>query len=202
MTTPIPLNLAVEDVITEALFAKILESTNRYAIRTIYNRGGNGYLKQNVNGFNNAAKGTPFLIGTDLDTYDCAPDLINDWLDRPRHHNLLIRVAVREAESWILADTENLSQFLRVRSGLIPNDVESLPDPKQTLIEIARRSRSRDIREDICPPAGSTRKVGPNYNARFASFVTQGWSLEAARQRCPSLARATDSLAGFNPLWP
>ena len=56
MTAPIPLNLAVEDALTESLFTKILEGLpDAYAIRTIYNRGGYGYLRQNINGFNNAA---------------------------------------------------------------------------------------------------------------------------------------------------
>jgi len=79
MTSPIPLNLAVEDALTESLFGKILQTIpTTYAVRTIYNRGGYGYLKQNINGFNNAAKGVPFLIGTDLDTYPCPPALIED----------------------------------------------------------------------------------------------------------------------------
>lgn len=71
MTSPIPVNLAVEDALTESLFVKILATIpTAYATRTIYNRGGYGYLQQNVNGFNNAAKGIPFLVGTDLDTHE------------------------------------------------------------------------------------------------------------------------------------
>jgi|SRR5271154_4822600 len=203
MTAPIPLNLAVEDTLTEALFVKIFDSIpTEYAIRTVYNRGGNGYLKQNVNGFNNAAKGIPFLLGTDLDTYDCPPDLIDDWLSHPKHHNLLIRVAVREVEAWVLADKQNLAGFLRIQAALIPDDVEAIPNPKQRLVELARRSRSREMREDLCPPANSTRKVGPNYNARMTAFVLQHWNLASARQHAPSLARAVDRLINFDPVYP
>lgn len=203
MTSPIPLNLAVEDPLTESLFAKILRVIpTAYATRTIYNRGGYGYLRQSINGFNNAAKGIPFLIGTDLDTYECPPALIAAWLQRPRHHNLLVRVAVREAEAWVLADKENSANFLGIRSALIPDDVETIPDPKRELIQLARRARRRELREDICPPAHSTRTVGPNYNSRLSGFVQQQWDPNAARGRTESLARAIDRLIAFRPQWP
>jgi hypothetical protein len=203
MTSPVPLNLAVEDALTESLFAKILKMLpTAYAIRTIYNRGGYGYLRQNINGFNNAAKGIPFLIGTDLDRYECPPALIVDWLLRPRHHNLLVRVAVREAEAWVLADKENFASFLGIRPVLIPDDVEAIPDPKLELIQLARRARRRELREDICPPAQSTRRVGPNYNSRLSAFVHQHWDPNTARERANSLARAIDCLVAFRPLWP
>jgi hypothetical protein len=203
MTTPIPLNLAVEDPLTESLFAKILATIpTAYATRTIYNRGGYGYLRQNINGFNNAAKGVPFLIGTDLDRYECPAALIQEWLVRPKHDNLLIRVAVREAEAWILADKENLARFLGIRPALVPDEVEQLPDPKKELIDLARRARRRELRDDICPPTHSTRKVGPNYNARLAVFVSQQWDPNVASERAESLARAIDRLVTFRPTWP
>src|SRR6266446_4484885 len=113
MTAPIPLNLAFEDALTESLTLKILQTIpTQYATQTIYNRGGNGYLRQTINGFNNAAKGTPFLVGTDLDEYECPPALIDDWLTHARHHNLLVRVAVRDAEAWVLADRHRFADFL------------------------------------------------------------------------------------------
>ena len=203
MTAPIPLNLAVEDALTESLLRKILEGLpDAYAIRTIYNRGGYGYLRQNINGFNNAAKGIPFLIGTDLDTYECPPALIVDWLLRPRHHNLIVRVAVHEAEAWVLADKENFASFLGIRSVLIPEDVEAIPDPKRELIHLARKARRRELREDICPPANSTRTVGPNYNSRLSEFVQRHWDPNTARQRAESLARTIDRLVAFQPQWP
>ena len=68
MSPAIPLSLAFEDELTELLALKILRSIpNEFATRTIYNRGGRGYLKRIINGLNNAAKGVPFLVATDLD---------------------------------------------------------------------------------------------------------------------------------------
>lgn len=203
MTTPIPLNLAFEDALTESLTLKILKAIpTEYATRTIYNRGGYGYLKRTINGFNNAAKGTPFLVGTDLDRYDCPPALISDWLTHPQHHNLLIRVAVREAEAWVLADRDNFANFLGIRSVAIPDDVETLPDPKAALIQLARKARKKKLRDDICPPLNSTSRVGPNYNARLGGFVIESWNPAIARLSSPSLDRAMNRLVVFRPAWP
>jgi len=202
MNGPVPVNIAVEDELTESLLTKLLSLIpNRYATRTIYNRGGNGYLRRNINGFNLAARGIPFLIGTDLDSYDCPAALIEHWLLRPKHHNLLLRVAVREAEAWVLADTENFAKFLGIRSTLIPHDVENIRNPKAELIRLASRARNKKIREDICPPARSTRLVGPNYNSRLAVFVQRSWDPHTARQRARSLARTIDRLLEFRPIW-
>ena len=202
MSPAIPLSLAFEDELTELLALKILRTIpNEYATRTIYNRGGNGYLKKNINGFNNAASGVPYLVGTDLDRYDCPPALISDWLAHPKYHNLLIRVAVHEAEAWVLADREGFASFLGISAAKIPEDVEALAKPKETLIQLARTSRKRNVRDDICPPPHSTSKVGPNYNARLGGFVSQSWNPTVARLKSPSLNRTINRLIAFRPQW-
>lgn len=201
MTTPIPLNLAFEDSLTESLTFKILRTMPHYATRMIYNRGGNGYLKRTINGFNNAAKGTPFLVGTDLDEYECPAALINDWLTREKHNNLLIRVAVREAEAWVLADRHRFADFLGINVTNVPEDVESLANPKEALIQLVRKSKKKRLREDICPPINSTRRVGPNYNARLGSFVSELWDPTDARLNSLSLDRTIARLTAFRPQW-
>ncbi|HXM24240.1 MAG TPA: hypothetical protein VN948_23495 [Terriglobales bacterium] len=202
MTTPIPLNLAFEDALTESLALKILKTIpTGYATQTIYNRGGYGYLRRTINGFNNAAKGTPFLVGTDLDRYECPSALINDWLTHPKHHNLLIRVAVKEAEAWVLADRDSFANFLGISVVRVPGDVEALPNPKAALIQLARRARKKQVRDDICPPPNSTSKVGPNYNARLGGFVSESWNPVVARLNSRSLDRAMNRLVAFRPQW-
>ena len=154
-------------------------------------------MKQNINRFNRAAKFIPFLVGTALDTYACPPDLISDWLQEPKHENLLIRVAVREAEAWVLADKRNFAKFLGIRPALIPNDPESLPDPKRTLVGLARKARSGYLRDELCPPEHSTRQVGPNYNPRLGTFVLQQWDPLTAQLHSASLARTINRLRSF-----
>ena len=198
MTSPIPINLAFEDALTESLISKILRTIPiQYATRTVYNRGGNGYLRQIINGLNNAARGTPFLVGTDLDEYECPPALISDWLTQAKHHNLLVRVAVREAEAWVLADRDCFANFLGINVSRVPEDVESLPNPKEALIQLARTSRRRQLRDDICPPLKSTRRVGPNYNARLGSFVSGSWDPTVARLNSGSLDRTINRLLSY-----
>jgi hypothetical protein len=202
MTNPIPLSLVFEDALTESLALKILRTIpTEYATQTIYNRGGNGYIKRTINGFNNGAKGMPYLVGTDLDKYACPSALINDWLKHPKHHNLLIRVAVREAEAWVLADGNAFAEFIGVGASNVPVDVEALPDPKAALIGLVRRSRRKQLRDDICPPPHSTSKIGPNYNARLGGFVSDIWNPAVARLRSRSLDRAMNRLAVFRPQW-
>jgi hypothetical protein len=199
---PIPVNLAIEDELSETVLRRIIAHTGRgYAIGTAYGRGGFGYLKRTIHGWNRAAAGVPFVLLTDLDELECPMALIEDWLTVPRHANLIFRVAVREVEAWLLADGTNFSRFLRVQEGALPKDVEALKDPKACLIGLARKSRSREIRERIAPLPGSTAKQGRDYNACLVSFVVSTWSIPAAAARSVSLARAVRRLGLFKPVW-
>jgi hypothetical protein len=154
-----------------------------------------------IRGFNNAAKGTPFLVLTDLDRILCAPELIRKWLREPLHPNLIFRVAVREVETWLLADGAGLAKFLGIGRILVPGDVDKVDNPKECLIDLARRSPRRDLRQDIVPPPGSTRKIGPNYNGRLISFVKGRWDLSAATLSSPSLERTVKAVTRFVPVW-
>jgi hypothetical protein len=102
----IPINLAVEDELSEVVSRKLLKVTRRsYVVGACYSQGGFGYLRKKISGFNNAAKGTPFFVLTDLDRGPCASALIGEWLPSPipKHPNLILRVAVQEVEAWLLA---------------------------------------------------------------------------------------------------
>ena len=201
MTSPIPVNLATEDELSEVTLYRILSLINGYAVGTLYRRGGFGYLRRTVVGWNQAAKSIPFIVLTDLDAYECPAELIGDWLRVLKHQNLVFRVAVREVESWILADTINFSKFLGVRTTLIPTDPDSLLDPKAKLVEIAKKSRSKWIRDSIVPAKGNTAKQGPDYNGCLCTFVREQWDLDATKVNSPSLARTVERLSTFVPQW-
>lgn len=194
------INLAVEDSLSESILRTILRQSNRpYEVGTCFSRGGYGYLKDKIIGFNNAAKGTPFIILTDLNTYECPPVLMREWLPDLMHPNLLFRVAVREVEAWVLAHCVAFAKFLGIREELIPVNVDTIKDPKRFLIDLARKSPRRDLRQDIVPPPGSTRQQGPDYNGRLIFFVENFWDAMEAKNHSPSLQRAINAVTKFKP---
>jgi hypothetical protein len=108
---PIPIHLAVEDELSEWVLRRIIASRpTNYSIGAVFGKGGFGYLKRQVRAFNNAAKRCPFLLLTDLDQTDCPPQLIADWLDVPRQLDFLLRVAVREVESWLFEGSTRVAR--------------------------------------------------------------------------------------------
>lgn len=202
MNDIIPINLAVEDVLSEEMVNVILEqSGRRFAIGECYRPGGFGYLKKTIRGFNNAAKGTPFLVLTDLDNCECPPGLINNWLPVPKHNNLIFRVAVREAEAWLLAHRDAFAEFLGISNDLVPIYPDDEQDPKQCLINLARTSRKRRLREAIVPREGTTAKIGPDYNGKLIEFLVNHWNAQQASQNSPSLYRAVQSIINFEPIF-
>jgi hypothetical protein len=191
----IPINLAVEDDLSEAVLRQmILQSQRNFVIGQCLKKEGFGYLKNIISGLNQAAKGTPYLVLTDLDNAQCPLAIISDWLTQPKHPNLLFRIAVREVEAWLLADREGFADFLGISVKLFPTDVDKIPDPKQFLISLTKRSRKRYLKEAIIPSFKSTAKIGKDYNGVLTHFIQQDWQVTNAQVNSPSLQRAMNAL--------
>ena len=195
------IQLATEDDLSKAVVDNLLiESQPTYEEVLHYPGRGYGNLRRNIPSFNNASRGMPWLVLTDLDQTDCPPIKIADWMQgHEKHPNLLLRIAVREVEAWVMADREAFARFLGIRRELVPADVEAIRDPKQTLCQLASRSRRRHIREGICPASGTTARVGPDYNGQLVPFVRATWDPRVAAPRSPSLARTLSKLDTFQP---
>ena len=199
---PIPLNIGVEDLLSEIITRRLIRDSGRnYSIGTVFSRGGFGYLKKTAHGWNSASKSIPFFLLTDLDTSACPSQLIVEWVPGTIHHNFFFRVAVREVEAWLIADYENLSYFLQVRKAKFPEHPELLDDAKGTLIAIASSSSSRQVRERIVPKLNSFAKQGRDYNACLGEFVDTEWNPQKAAARAPSLYRCIERLRNFDPEW-
>ncbi len=196
----IPINLVVEDPLSETVARVILRDTGRdFFVQYAHGLKGFQYIKRNIKGFNNASRFTPYFILTDLDNGKCAPALIQSWFARlTKHTNCIFRVAVREVEAWLLADSEGFSKFLGISSKLIPNFIEDIERPKEFLISLAKKSRYRHIKEDIIPSSDLT-KVGPDYNGRLSYFVQNEWRLSTAQKSSKSLDKAIRALKNFRP---
>ncbi len=202
MNKPIPVNLAVEDSLSDAVCRKLLHGSGRaFAIGATFSRGGYGYLRKTIEGFNRAARGTPFLVLTDLDRGECAPSLQREWLIGEMHPNLIFRVAVREVESWLLAHREAFADYIGIPRKLIPQAVDDVRNPKEFLLSLAAKSRRRELRKDLLPREDSTSKQGPNYNGRLIEFVQHNWDPLEAGKFSSSLHRALARITSFEPTW-
>lgn len=132
---------------------------------------GYGQLRVNLPAFNAAAEhGQRFIVLTDLDVHvQCPGQLISSWLPSVNPSpNLTFRVAVKEVEAWLLADSANLAAFLAVDAAMMPSAVESLADPKLEIVRIASSSRSPDVISDLVPKVGSTAEVGRDIWRQYA----------------------------------
>ena len=200
MDEHVPIQLAVEDKLSEVVLRAVLDQSGRdYEVGSCLSRRGSGYLRKTIRAFNNAAKGTPFIVLTDLDDAQCAPALIRDWLTVPKHPNLVFRVAVREVEAWVLAHRTAFADFLGIKQEILPKRPDKLKDPKSALIHLARKSRRRSLREAIAPRRGSTATKGRGYNATLGRFVEGRWNARAAMKVSPSLRRAFEAISDFKP---
>jgi hypothetical protein len=188
------ISAAVEGIVDEAVVRKLIAHAGATP-GDVYGKQGKAFLRQRIAGYNHAARRMPWIVLIDLDRdHDCAPPLCVAWLPDPAPQ-LCFRVAVREVESWLLADGERLASFLGVARRRLPQDPERLGNPKTTMVELAGASRRRDIREDMVPRPGSGRPVGPAYSSRLVEFVSAHWRPDVAAGQADSLRRAMQCLA-------
>jgi hypothetical protein len=188
-------------MLDEIVLRQLLKQSDKnFEVTACYGKNGKDHLRKNIDRFNRAAVHKPFIVLTDLDNEDCPPGLIGRWLPQGQHNNLVLRIAIREVESWLLADAERIASFLGVRADRIPPWPDMTPDPKARLVDLARQSRRREIREDVVPTSGTTTQVGRNYVGQLMQFATTSWRIGAARLRSPSLHKAMTAVQRFSPV--
>lgn len=184
--------LATEYELSEAVGIRLLsEVKDRIEVGLLFRRGGNGYLRSRIANFCEIARRQPLLVITDLDRLACPAALCSDWLDRTsRPRKLLLRVAVREIESWLFADHDAMRTLLgNAVAARLPKQPEAIENPKEFLLTLAARA-PRDVRSDLCAPSGAFARQGLGYNARLCVFVREAWNPERASLRSDSLRRA------------
>ena len=188
--------IATEGIIDEAVARRLLGEAG-LGVSESYLRRGKSDLDPQIPGYCRAADHWPWFILRDLDNdASCAAELIASIVPH-RGRYLTLRVAVRQVESWLLADRENLAGFLSVPVSRVPERPEELLDAKATLVDVARRSRHRGTRSDMTPREGSGAKVGPAYNAKLVEFVLREWDPSIAETRSDSLLRARRAVAAI-----
>lgn len=205
MQKRIPLHLAVEDSVSEAVLRRIIDASRKDFALPSHSIGkkGKNYLKSRIQAFNRASRHLPFIVLADLDATECAPKEIDSWLSgKPLSPNLLLRIAVREVESWILADRQAFGDFFRLSRAAVPREPDSLENAKRHLVNLVRsKSRKRAAREDIVPAPSSTAEVGRDYAGCLIRFIRDHWNINAAMANSPSLARAVRAIEQFKPVF-
>lgn len=178
-----------EGIVDEAVVRRLIRELGAEP-GAVHGKNGKQHLRERIAGFNNAARYSPWIVLLDLDhDAECAPLLRSRWLPEPALF-MCLRIAVRQVEAWLLADRENIAKFLAVAALRIPHHAETLSNAKEAMVDLARRSRRRDIREDMVPRPGSGRSVGPAYASRLIEFAQGMWNPQEAARPSDSLRRS------------
>lgn len=186
-------NVLIEGRSDEAVARRLLQYTG-FAIGTIYGNQGKAHLLQRLPNYNRAAQFAPWFAIIDLDAEQCAANAVNLWLPQPSE-GMCFRIAVRAIEAWLMADRERMAAFLAVSTSRLFATPDLLANPKETLINVARNSRSSNVRDDIVPRRGSGARVGSLYVARLNEFAEKHWRPEIAAQCSDSLQRCLRALS-------
>lgn len=193
---PTYINLVVEDEVQRNILLKIIDAQRfPFEVSAVYGLKGNAYIKRRLSSFNDASKFTPYLVLTDSDAYDCPKTILDEWINFDVNPNFIFRIAVREAEAWLMADRENFAQFLGVSRALIPPDPERISKPKETLLNLVLRSKRKRIREEMLHLGKAVRGAG--YNNVLSEFILNSWDEKKASESSESLARLLRRLRLF-----
>jgi len=76
------------------------------------------------------------------------------------------RIAVKEIESWILADRINFSNYLGIPVQRIPLITDEINNPKQFILNLSDKSKKSSLRNGMIFRHKDTLKPGPDYNAK------------------------------------
>jgi len=192
-------SIVYEDIIHSSILDRIFNYQNgMHSIYRRFSRGGNAYIRKNFNSFNTASNYGSYMILTDLDNYECPLALIANWNCDAINSQLIFCIAIKEAEAWLLADRYNFAKYFSISIKKLPIAPELIPDPKLKIIELARMSRKRVIKQGIVPR--DTAKVGKDYNNILNDYIYNYWNIDNALNNSDSLRRVIRKLNNYNLL--
>ena len=188
-----PIAIATEDPLSEAIALRLIaDIPTPHFVQHKLGKTGNGYLRSKMSSWYQMAQHQVMLVLTDLDRANCLVEFRDQWLVTAPPQNLLLRIAVREVESWVLADHVAMRALIGAK-GVLPTAPDELADPKQTLLKLANNA-PKPIRADLLKTIDGNLAQGLGYNARLTAWVNSEWSPQRAAERSPSLARARKRL--------
>lgn len=187
------ISLAVEGASDAAIMRRVCAAAG-VEVGAEFVAGGKGRLDPRIAAYNNAARFAPWLVVRDLDhDAKCAPSLVRQLLPNPAP-GMHFRVPVRSIEAWLLGDYAGFARFFGISAAAVHADPDALPRPKRAVVDLARRSSKRVIREGMVPAEGTSAEVGPDYTALLVEFSGTTWNPEVAAERSDSLNRCIRAL--------
>lgn len=200
--------IAGEDTVTREIIKRLIEyaGLNINISREEPIRGGK--ILESLPKYN--ILGLPVIALIDLDDADCPVSLLNNIFHQtPINNNLLLRIAVDEAESWLMADKEGFSQYLSIPFDKIPanKSLDSKNDrnielrfpykPSLYLMrELASISSNTELKKQLTPKEGA--KKGPEYNTAITPFIREKWDIKNAMRNSYSLQKAIQRIGEFS----
>lgn len=181
---------AVVEGYMESVFLPVmLEQIGRADLNPIIRiAGGGSRFWLEAARYNEAGKYITVMGLADLEQVQCASSLLTSKL-RHKSVGFHLRIAVRMLESWLLADRHAMARFLKVPISALPISPDGEVHAKRALVDIARRSTSKNIRDALVPD-DSGGVVGPDYAATMSKFIQHHWRVSVARKTSPSLEKA------------
>lgn len=199
MSAPRPVMLVAEDALGAAVLRRLVTDLTSLSPRPPQVEGSNGALFDHMPRFVEAGRrGVPHVVLTDLDRQPCAPSLLAARRTGNTLPGVVVRVAVREVEAWLLADRAALAAYLRVPLAKVHARPEELMEPKEELLRLAAKSADRELRREVLPEPGSLARKGIGYNSTFARFVQTAWRPDRAAVNADSLRRAMRAIEALD----
>lgn len=184
-----------EDALTCALGEKLISSVlpNWLLAGPSVNKGGITKLRADLPRFAQYAKHVqPVLCVADTDG-ECVKEFLERWSPKDLVPGFVLRLAVTEAEGWVMADRNGFSDFFQIAVNKLPHDIDGLDDPKRVLLQLVSRSKRKLFREEMVSELDRS-KQGAGYNQHLCAFVRSDWNVNHASVASPSLRRAVGAL--------
>lgn len=198
MTEPQIFLVGEDELCAGLAHALVLQSGAKARVENYKVAGGYGPFRNDIEKMNRVAeKVMPVLMLADADQAPCPVTQRNALLPKHPSNRLALRLAVREAEAWVLADHEGFAEFAQVSRTRLPALPEQLNDPKSQLLSIIAKCKRRDLRTEMLPGKYDQSPVGLGYNVHLRDFVSNYWDSARAALRAPSLARALPRVAAL-----
>lgn len=120
----------------------------------------------------------------------CPVEWLAARLPKQVPERFLMRLAVAEAESWVMADHVNVQAHFRIPANKLSRAPDELADPKAALLQLLWRHAPGELKQDMVQGHVNPPRRGTGYNPHLRTFVTDHWDPAQAAKRSPSLQRA------------